>query len=261
LSDSLEVSIDGQQVLSTSIGYRRGDKSIFSAHSHSIIIDDTPVELQWRWHWLFRGDPAYILLRHGSQVLVKYGSERTIAKVEVPNGLSLDQANDIIALRLLDDNVTSDQLEEIDREDFPLDNRFGSNDLSVEQEISRSVNSTVSVTNRAQIEAQLKADVFSVIQAQLTSHLERAISQTMGETITRRQKVAFSVKAGQSVLYTILWKARRRTGKCLLSAGNEAYPLLYAVRYGLSFEITSSNAPGLQPANSGSLYSTITSIQ
>ena len=141
---------------------------------------------------------------------------------------------------MLEDVPTSDQLEEINREEFPLDNSFGSEALSVEHEISRSVSSTLSVTNRSQIEARLKAKIFSVIEAQLSSHLERVINHTIGETFSQRQKVEFSVKPGASVLYTILWKTRRRTGKYVLSAGDELFPLLYEVRYGLSFEITST---------------------
>ena len=232
-SQSFEVSIDGQRVLQTRA------ESTLVAQSHSITIEDTPVELLWKWsHW--RGEPLYIVLRQGSQILVKYGSDRAIAKLEAKTGTSSDHASNIVALRLLDDVSTSDQVEEVGRDEFPLDNSFGSEALSVEQEISRTISSNLSITNRSQIEAQLKAGIFSVVEVQLSSHLESVTNHTIAETLTRRQKVAFSVKAGQSVLYTILWKARRRSGNCTLSADGKLYQLHYAVRYGLSFEINSN---------------------
>jgi hypothetical protein len=156
LSDSREVGIDGQRVLLTRVGYRKGDKSARSAHSHIIMIEDAPVQLLWKWNWVLRGDPAYIALLHGSRILVKYGSDREITKLKTRVGASLDHAKDMVTLRLLEDVLAADQLEEIAREEFPLDNRFGSEALSVEQEISRSVSAGLSVANRKQIEAQLK---------------------------------------------------------------------------------------------------------
>src|SRR5271155_2099120 len=92
VSDSLEVYIDGRQVLSTRVGYGIFSQSVFSAHSRTITIDDVTVELLYRWHWLLRGDPAYILLRHGSRVLIKYGSDQSISAVTKTNALSLDEA-------------------------------------------------------------------------------------------------------------------------------------------------------------------------
>ena len=128
---------------------------------------------------------------------------------------------------------------EIASEEFPLDNSSGSDTLSVEYEVSKSLSTSLSITEKKQVEAQLKGTLLAVVESQLAAHLSRVTAHTIGETSTRRQQLKFSVKPGEAVVYTVTWKATARTGACYFLIDRRSLRVPYSVSYGLSFEISS----------------------
>ena len=70
-SDTFDVFVDTQQVLSIQMGWWASDMSLLKEHSHRFAIDETPVELVWKWSKWF-GDPDYVVLRSDDAVLARY---------------------------------------------------------------------------------------------------------------------------------------------------------------------------------------------
>ena len=125
------------------------------------------------------------------------------------------------------------------RDEYPLDNHFGSEVLTIEQEISRTVANEISLSHEVQLSASGNFDVLSFIKADLSAQFTRQTGVKVNDTVTRRQTIKFSAGAHQFVVYTVIWKRRVSQGTCYVSIQNAVQPIPYQVAFDLSFEIAS----------------------
>jgi len=234
LQDTLEVTVDRQKVLVTKVDFHHYRKQI-----RALLIDDEQVELSWKWG-MFLGDPKYIVLKTSTRLLAAYGQDDTLSKLPMLVGTSRAEAERISALRLVKDVVDNERTDEVMRQQFPLNNRFGSNDLAVKQEVSCTVSETITLTTQEEVHASLKATVVSLLESQITAQLSKTTGEEIGKSITRTQTIELAVKAGDAVIYTIIWKVRARVGTFAVTIDDLQTTVSYEAKFGLSFEIVSS---------------------
>jgi len=231
--DTLELFVDGHQVLTTQMSALTR-----KTYKHQSTVEGRLIEIVWKWG--FSGDPLFIALVHEGRLLAVYGDQKALAKrLPLVTDESFAGSERIVSVQVERDEVDEIRSVEVTQDEFPLDNSSGSDVLSVEYEVSKSLSASVTVTGKEQIEAHIKGGLFSVLESQLAAHLSRVTAHTIGETTMRRQHLKFSVRPGEAVIYTVTWKANTRTGACYFRLGGRSLRVPYAVSYGLSFEIGS----------------------
>jgi hypothetical protein len=122
-------------------------------------------------------------------------------------------------------------------EEFPLDNSHGTDTLSVEYEISKTVSNELSVRTDLEGRGSLNAGFLSILKAEIASRVSRQIGHVVGETVTRRQTLRFSVQPQSSVVYVVIWKRKIRAGNYLISSNGVQRFISYQLNYDLSYEI------------------------
>ncbi len=123
-------------------------------------------------------------------------------------------------------------------DEFPIDNRFGSEALTVEHEVSKTASNELVIDSKADKSGSFGADV-SFFKAQIAASISKQIGHTIGESITRKQRFTFTVKPGQISIYKIVWKRKVRSGEYLISVNNKLIPIAYRVEYDLVCEVRS----------------------
>lgn len=235
IRDTLEVTIDHQNVLVMQVDFH----DHFRKQTRALVIDDEQVELAWKWG-MFSGDPNYIVLKTANRLLAAYGLDRTLSKLPLLVGTSRTDIEKIAALRLVKDTVDNERVDDVLSQQFPLNNRYGTSDLAVKQEVSCTVTETITLTTQEEVHASLKGNIVTVLQAQITAQLSKTTGEEIGKSITRTQTIELAVKAGESVIYTVIWKVRARVGTFVVAIDSIQTPVTYEAKFGLSFEIVSS---------------------
>lgn len=126
-------------------------------------------------------------------------------------------------------------------EELPLDNRYGSDNLTVEHEFSKTVTSEISVEITQQLQGKIGLDLLKLLKVEVAALLSRQIGYNNGEPTTRRYTSRFNVKRGDLVIYTIVWKRKIHSGKYEILAGNQSVVLPFNARFGLEYEVTASS--------------------
>lgn len=143
------------------------------------------------------------------------------------------------SFEILGESNVREYTEIVDTEKLPLDNRYGSDVLVIEHEFSKTVTSDISVETTQQIEGQVGLEFLNLLKAEVAALLSRKIGFNSGESTTRRCTLRFSVKPGDFVIYTIVWKRKVRSGAYTISVGNRSVVLPFDARFGLEYEVTS----------------------
>lgn len=127
--------------------------------------------------------------------------------------------------------------EVIGREEYPMDNTFGSNPFSTERHVSKESTNEFSVEVSSQVSGKLSAELWSVIKAEAAAQISRQVGCKIGEKVTESQTLHFTVDAKRKVLYQVVWKRKVRTGERLYMANGAPVTVPYRVNYGLSCEV------------------------
>lgn len=127
----------------------------------------------------------------------------------------------------------------VGRDEYPLDNSYGKEVLSIEQEVSRTIANEISVSHEVQLTASANFDILAFIKADLAAQFTRQTGVKINDTVTRRQTIKFSAGAQQFVIYTVVWKRRVSQGVCYVNMQGTVQPIPYQVAFDLSFEIAS----------------------
>jgi|GEM_PF-3137608 len=135
-------------------------------------------------------------------------------------------------------------------DELPLDNRFGSNDLTLEQEFSKTITNEIFLESTQEEKGKLTVDIFKLIQAELTLDLSKKVGHKHGESTTCRYTTTISVKKGDFIIYKITWKRKIRRSKYEIQIDNQLYVIPSVARYGVEYEITSSRK-GKVESNAG----------
>jgi hypothetical protein len=165
------------------------------------------------------------------------------------NSSAVESKGQSPGVQVLNEEDIVEVSEVVEIENFPLDNLNGSDALITEIEVSKTVTNELTVTTDAQAEGRLAAgfDVLGLdlLKVEISAHLSRQVGQKVGETVSRRQMLRFSVQPGCYVNYAVLWKRRVRSGIVVASVGPGTHRVRYEIRHGLSHEVkTSSERPG-----------------
>ena len=133
--------------------------------------------------------------------------------------------------------------EVVGREEYPLDNRFGSSAFSTDRQVSKETTNELSIDVTADVKGTLNAQIMTVIKAEVAAQFTRQTGHTVGEKVTESQTLHFTVAANQSVLYQVVWKRKVRTGEHLYMANGAPVTIPYRADYGLSCEVRTLELP------------------
>jgi hypothetical protein len=231
-SDSLNIVVDGQKVLSIRVGWRGW------YGSHSFMLDDEKLEIHWRWNMLW-GNPIYILLTTGNTILAQYGNRKKIDRLGYTKGEAGNSTTDFTSIQVVKEIKDSESSTVVATEKYPFDNRHGTDTMSIEQEITKTLSNTLKIDTTTQTSIGLNATLFKVLEAHLSRELSTQIGETIGETVKRRHQFTFSVKPGSFVLYKINWKNTARRGLYTIKINRQKIDIGYEALFGLSYEIAS----------------------
>lgn len=231
LRDRLDVQIDGESVMST---YAASWLSLIHGES-SQRFDINGQELLLRWRWTVWGDPLYIALVCRDQVAAIYGSQAAMQATPTTGKAAVS----MIKSRLLGETLDSESQRVLAVEEYPFDNRFGSESITVDQEVSRTITSALTIEEAHTSKNEISAAVATVLKGQLANELSLKHNIVVGQALARRHTFHFSVSAGKAVLYLITWKHRVRSGSCSIEVSGRQYWIPYEVCFDLSYEITS----------------------
>ncbi len=204
-------------------------------------IDGEAILLRWRWS-IFWGNPVYVLLERDGEILAKYGSDRVIRKIGLAREARVSSPQRITQSRLIREVVSSESVSEFASDEFPVDNRFGSDAVTIEQEVSKTLSTTLTCEEQELLKVGISATVVGVLKSQISNDLSRRLHLTIGETITKRHTVRISVRAGDKVVYELKWKNKLRDGQYLASVDGKQVFVPYQTCFGLTYELTSSQA-------------------
>jgi len=149
------------------------------------------------------------------------------------------QSTTPLAVELLGENNVIDSTVIIDVEEYPLDNRLGTDNLSVEIEISKTMNNEFSLESGVEIGGNANLSILSMLQMELSTNISKKYGYKIGQAVSRRQMLQFTVKAGSFVTYIVTWKRKVRTGNYIASIENQRFDIPYRLYYDLSYDIGS----------------------
>ncbi len=133
--------------------------------------------------------------------------------------------------------------EVVGREEYPLDNRFGSSAFSTDRQVSKETTNELSIDVTADVKGTLNAEIMTVIKAEVAAQFTRQTGHKVGEKVTESQTLHFTVAANQSVLYQVVWKRKVQTGEHLYMANGAPLTIPYRADYGLSCEVRTLELP------------------
>jgi hypothetical protein len=150
-----------------------------------------------------------------------------------------DNSADSADIQIQKDANVHERTEFVGQEEFPLDNRFGTDVIVVEHEVSKTVSNEISVEFSLEGHGEIGARLYGLIQMAISAHLSKQTGHTIGESITRRHTLRLAVQPGQYVVYTLVWKQRKRTGQFTVLANQQTIVVPYQASFDLSYEIKS----------------------
>lgn len=171
----------------------------------------------------------------------------TISLSLTMDGRELNTANNQIqtqpidssTFRIVREGTVTERIEIIDTEEILLDNSAGAGALVREKEISRTETNELSVQTNTEGGVLVGADLFSVIKTEISAKLSKQSGQKIGQTITVRDKLTFSVPPYTSTLYTVVWKRKLRESEFLSLTNGKQVSVPYQLIYGLMYEVRS----------------------
>jgi len=110
--------------------------------------------------------------------------------------------------------------------------------LTLEHEFSKTATNSISLETRQQSQGGIGLSFLEQLKVEAAEHLSKQIGYTNGETVTRRYIARLSVKQGDFVVYTIVWKRKVRSGKYEILVGNQHVILPFNAHFGLEYELT-----------------------
>jgi hypothetical protein len=147
-------------------------------------------------------------------------------------------ANSRNKVQLIRDIRLGEYAEIIATEEIPLDNRFGSQELSVGHEFSKTVCNEVTLETNQGTGGKGNLDLFHLIKAEISRTSSQKQGLSVGESLTRRFNLTFSVKPGDFVIYKIIWKRRVINAEYHVMYNHDALIVPYNLQVGLEYEVS-----------------------
>ncbi len=233
-SDALKIFVDGENIVNTRAGWAGWSGStVFK-------IDGQEIEARWKWNRWW-GYPIYIVLVTSGEIIAEYGKIGSIDKIRNTTRNPGAPRVKFSKLQIISETSESELYEEVTKDTYPFDNRHGSEVLTVEQQLTKTVSNEIALDVSEKVSGEVSADIFRVISSKVSGELSNRLGEKFGKSVTRRHTFKFSVKAGSAVQYTINWKRKVRSGHCVVSVDSSNYELDYETRFGLSYDISSES--------------------
>ena len=236
ITDIFETYIDGARKFTRPIS--SFDPTQLRPQKHNLYIEGHRAAILWRWG-AFTGDPVYMALLVEKRLVAKYGKTAEIAKGGYLEVAYNDMPSDLTKVQTVKEVRATNSIEELGSEEFPLDNQAGSDTLSVEHEVTKTISTTLLTESATQVQAKLGAKLLSVVETQISAKLSEKLGHAIGESVTRRQRLQFAVKPGERVLYVVRWRTTVRRGVFEVLIDNRKTHINFEARFGLSFEVDS----------------------
>jgi hypothetical protein len=134
-------------------------------------------------------------------------------------------------------------------EELPLDNRFGSDELTVEHEFSKTVRNEVVIETVRELQGKVGFDLFSILKNEICAKLSKQMGQTFEESISRRCTLTFTVRPGDFVTYKVIWKQKYLSGKYEVAINTQPLLVPFNAGFGLEYEISTDKSAHLQSPN------------
>lgn len=235
--DVLSIYLDHQLVSSHKLSPRMFSVNLVG--QAEVDVGASVVTVRWTVSQWFR--PTVIEVVDGGRVLARHRGKGP-ARYQVP---MIGAAKPVAAVASDDDVVlsgirsTDEQWMVVATEQFPLDNRGGSDVFACEHEIARTVTNNLELNGSASTNLEVGGALLRILHAKAAASLSAQLGVNFGESVTRRQTLRFSVRPGQRAVYTVVWKQSKRDGE--LNAVYQGRPLRmpFSAYFGLSYEVQS----------------------
>ena len=141
--------------------------------------------------------------------------------------------------------VTSQDVEILGIENYPLDNLRGTETLAYEQAFEKTISGEVTFLTQLEGNMELGVDLaqlIPVLKADVSAKLSRQTGQKIGETLVRRQTVTMRASPKTFVMYTLTWKRTVRKGTWVIRVNGRDIALPYVAYLDLTAELKSYDA-------------------
>lgn len=142
--------------------------------------------------------------------------------------------------KILREFAVQEDTETLAVDELPLDNRFGSTVLILEQEFSKSAVNEISFESTYNQQGKLTVNIIKLLQAELSLDLSKSIGYKHGEITTCRYTTTISVNTGDFIMYKITWKRKIRRSNYEVLIDDQHHVIPVVARYGVEYGITSS---------------------
>ncbi len=148
-------------------------------------------------------------------------------------------------VKILAERVTHEEQIQMEVEDIPLDNRFGSSTLISEHQFTRSATNSLQIEYAHNLDGRISGGVnlLGVLEVEIKKHFSKSIGIKVDETISRQVTITLEAPPKHSVHYRVIWKQTKRHGVIDYEFNGQLFQVPYTVNYGL-YHSTTSIAPG-----------------
>lgn len=140
-------------------------------------------------------------------------------------------------VEILQERRITEQIWIIDVEELPLDNRMGSDVLTIEHEFSKTASNELSLEIDRQAEASIGFALLNIIKTKISAGLSKKSGHKFGESVSRRCTLTFSIKPGDFVVYKVTWKQRQICGEYEVTINRNRLTVPFNAFYDLEYEV------------------------
>jgi hypothetical protein len=223
VSNQLRVYLDEGVIHESYIFYAQGEVHRFQMDGQNFVLSI---------NGLFRPTMSFTLAVDGQEIV------QASKQPQLP-GTYPPQPFDSTKIQIIREQNVVERTEVVDTQDYPLDNLAGSDVLTNETEITRTVTNELSMHTGIEVAGNLKLKILSLVEADISAQLTKQNGQTLGQTITERRTLTFTVQPQNAVVYTVIWLRKVRSGEYVVSTDGNPLLVPYNVYYGLSYQVKS----------------------
>ena len=239
-TDRFEVFVDDVKILTRLVHSAEANENLHS-ESHKLTLENHLLEIRWLFEVtgpLSPYKPTSVVLLEGAKILAQYGTTKAI-EVPTVQGLHKTAVQSKDEVQLDGPLNITESIEIIDIDEFPMDNRHGTDVVVIQREISKTVINEVELQTTAEVSGEITADILTAVALKIAGKLSKQTKHTFGETVTLRDTLTFTVQPGKFVIYTIVWKRKVQKGEYAVAINQLSKSLPYSAYFDLSYDIKS----------------------
>jgi hypothetical protein len=236
---------DGPHSLHADLSYASGQFTV--TWDDALLITKTVWWMSGEIHSLSKGGHHFVLSVRGPWYFGHLELVMDGKLIEPWSKLTEPAPASLQKLQFVQEQNVSETEEIVAVDDFPLDNRFGTNPVMTERQVSRELMNELTVQDSNQISRSLGIELFQALKGQIAEQVSRQTGSRIGEKVSETQSLKFTVDANRSVLYQVVWKRKVRRGEQVYQSAGGQVIVPYRLEYGLSCHVRTAQ---LDPAGS-----------